>query len=116
MIVNDNNKISEIDLNSELLGKINATPSNMETHTLYADNWEEISDSDSDMQYYYVLSVPKLLDTSFVNIVFDSTDGSRELALDYGLCDEVYVVDGAIRFLAEDLPEHDLNITVYYIL
>ena len=118
--MNDMNKITEVDLNPDLLTKIN-NPAKAITTSLSSSGWKETNITTSDknigisdtMRYRYKYINNGIKSTSMVNVVF--VGESRELALDYGLSEVVSVSDGSISFFSEELPEKSLNVIIQYI-
>ena len=113
--MNDRNRIADVDLSQELSAKIN-NPSNCEEVVLIVDGWvanEMTSEVPEGLEYMYVCPIEGIVSSSFVNAIFDNT--SKEIALDYGVHEDIFISKDEIVFFSEEQPSEDLNVTIYYI-
>ena len=114
--MNDLNKITEVDLNSELLAKINKRICNTANKTLTSTEWIAVTDDievniPEDMDYAYYC--PFHINSSSI-VEFEVDEDSKQYADTYGLYKSVEVTDGAIVFFSKTLPTRDLNVTIFY--
>ena len=113
--MNDKNRIADVDLNTELLDRIN-NPSNAVDVILKADLWttnDMISEVPEGLEYMYIYPIQGVVSSSFVNAIFDHI--SKELAMDYGVYSDIIIDKDQIIFFSEEKPSEDLGATVYYI-
>ena len=118
--MNDLNKITERDLNPDLLNKVN-NPSHKEEMFIQHDAWDVIGENmylggltiPENMKYWFGKVCTDIRESSFVNLIFDPA--SKEIALDAGVYENIYTLDGRIYLFSEELPAGDLSGILYYV-